>query len=836
MKGLRTDVRQALRLLRRSPGFAAVAVATLALGIGASTAMFSAVNSLLLRPLPLADPDRLVYGYAAREGFDPFGTSPLEWESYRANARSLASSGLAAARSFHLLASGGGGSGAGGGEPERTRGSAVTASFLATLGVRPALGRIFTDAEDRPGGPAVALISHGLFVRRFGADPGVVGRDVSLDGRQYAVVGVLPPGFDVPYGADVWVPLQTSFAALPLQQRAATAYQMVARLAPGATLETARAELKGLARRLESEYPDVRRGWSYGLIPLRQQLLSDLDGRTRRALLAVSVAVGFLLGICCANVASLLLARGVARDAEMAVRVALGAGRARLVRQLVTESAVLGLAGGAAGVALAVGLLPAVARLSPIATDSLAALLTDFRVDRSALVFGLAATIFAAAACAVLPALRATRGRDLSSALKSRADERQAAAGGGLRRSLGALVVAEIALATALLTGGGLMARSLRGLLRLDLGFRPAGVATADISLSRAKYPDSARRVALFEEVCERVRRLSGVRSAGVSSNLPNDPISLDSQFEVEGRPRPSGSDVPITAHRLVVPGYLEALGVELLRGRLVDERDRADSLPVAVVTEELARQAWPPRGDAALGSRIRRRIPGRPDAPWLTVVGVVRDTREDRFNFRVARPVWYLPWAQQPTPLAVDLPAYLAVRTESEASMSTLAAGIRRAVHESDPSVPVSAPVTLESRLASVLAADRFGAVLLGSLAFMGVALASLGLYGVLAFSVKTRTSEIGLRMALGARPRDILRMVLGRSAALFTAGLGAGLVGSRAVAHLVSASLYGVTAEDPATHVAVASILAAVALAASALPAWRAARVAPSEALRGE
>jgi predicted permease len=493
-------------------------------------------------------------------------------------------------------------------------------------------------------------------------------------------------------------------------------------------------------------------------------------------------------------------------------------------------------------VVLAVGALPAVARVSPITTDSLGTLLTDFRVDRAALLFGLAATLFSAAACGVLPALRATRRRDLSGALKSRTHDREAGAGGSgsgsLRRSLGALVVAEIALATTLLTGGGLMAKSLRGLLRLDLGFRPEGVVTAEISLSRAKYPDSARRVALFEDVAARLRRVPGVRSAGVSSNLPNDPISLDSQFEVEGRPRAGtkGSEVPITAHRLVVPGYLEALGVELVRGRLVDSRDRADTLPVAVITEELARQAWP-RGDP-IGKRIRRRIPGRPDAPWLTVVGIVRDTREDRFNFRVARPVWYLPWSQQPTPLAVDLPAYLAIRVEGDASSkaAALAPEIRRAVHESDPTVPVSAPVPLESRLASVLASDRFGALLLGVLAGMGVALASLGLYGVLAFSVRTRTSEIGLRMALGARPRDILRMVLARSGALFAAGLGAGLVGSGAIGRLLAASLYGVKPADPATLAFVAVILAAVALAASALPAWRAARVAPSEALRGE
>jgi putative ABC transport system permease protein len=357
MDGLWHDLRYAARSLRARRGFTFVAVLTLALGVGANTAIFSAVNALLLRPLPVEDVDRLVFGAALREGFDPFGTSFLEYSLYRGESRSFVASGLGTPRLFALI---------GTGDPERLRGAAVTAGYLQTLGVRSVRGRVFTDADDRPSGPAVALIGHELWQRRFGGDPEIVGRLLSLEGRSCSIVGVMPPGFDMPYSAEVWVPMQVSIDSLPLAQRAATANEFVARLAPGVSLEQADTELKGLAKRLEGEYPQIRRGWSFGLVPLRQQLLADLPGRTHRLLVALSVAMGFLLLICCVNVANLLLARGVSREGEMAIRRSLGAGQGRLVRQLLSESLLLALLGGVAGVLLAFWLLPFLGALNPV--------------------------------------------------------------------------------------------------------------------------------------------------------------------------------------------------------------------------------------------------------------------------------------------------------------------------------------------------------------------------------------------------------------------------------------------------------------------------------------
>jgi len=751
MDDLFQDLRYGWRTLRARPGFAAVAVLTLALGVGANTAIFSAVNALLLRPLPVEDVDRVVFGMALREGFDPFGTSFLDYALYRDEARSFASSGLATQRQLNLR---------GQAEPEHLNGAAVTASYLGTLGVKPVLGRLFADDEDRAGGPAVALVSHELWQRRFSGDRGVIGRTLDLDGRPHVVVGVLPAGFDVPYSAEVWVPMQVSFDALPLADRAATAHDLVARLRPGVRLDQADAELKRLARRLEVEHPQIRRGWSYGIVPLRQQLLADLDGRAKRSLGVLGVAVGFVLLICCANVASLLLARGLAREGEIAIRRSLGAARGRLVRQLLTESLLLAFLGGAAGVLLAYWTGPALAALSPIQPSGLGAYLTDFRIDGRVLSFSLAVTVVSGALSGLLPALKVARSAQLISVLKQR-DQRTASGG---RRPLAALVVAEVAVAATLLVGGGLVVCSFQRLQRIDLGFRPDGL-------------------------------------------------------------------VMITALRLVSPGYPAAIGVSVVAGRLLEETDRVGSLPVAVVSEELVRQAWP--GEEAIGKRVRRVRAGEP-GPWMTVVGVVRDVKEDRFNFRVLRPVWYLPLAQQAFAPPVRLPLELVVRTTGDPG--GLAAAVRTAVHAVDRDQPVGTAMRLREQLADVLIGERFSAVLIAALAAAGLLLAALGLYGVMAYAVGRRTGEIGLRMALGARPRDVLRLVVVQGLGLVAAGLLLGVAGAWALTRLLATSLYEVSPTDPATFAAVAVVLTAAALLACWIPARRATRIDPMAALRCE
>jgi putative ABC transport system permease protein len=820
MDTLWQDLRHGLRTMRAHPGFTAVAVLTIALGIAANTAIFSAVNALLLRPLPLRDVDRLVYGLTFREGFDPFGTSMLDYGLYREEARSFASMGLGSQRQFTVT---------GGTEPLHLNGAAVTASYLATLGVIPELGRSLTAEEDRPGGPPVVVIAHALWQRRFAGDRGVLGRSIPLNGQPHTIVGVLPPGFDFPYAAEAWVPMQTDFESVPLTDRATTGYDMVARLQPGVSLDRADAELKTLARKLEQQYPQIRRGWTYGLIPLRRVLLADVSGKAERSLLVLTGAVAFLLLICCANVASLLLARGVAREGEIAIRRSLGATRTRLVAQLLTESALLAVTGGVLGVLLAFWLLPALAALNPIQAIGLATFLIDFRLDTRVLLFSLTTTLLTGALFGIAPALQLA-GREATMAVLRQRDQRTGVGVG--RRPLGVLVVAEVAVAATLLVGGVLMIRSFQRLERVELGFRPDDLLTMELPLTAAKYEKLEARVELIERVLERVRTLPGVSAAGITTNLPMQRgTTLDSIFEVEGRPRTNPAEVPVTAHRLVSPGYAETIGLTLVSGRFIDERDRAGALPVAVVSEELVRQSW--AGEDAIGKRVRRIRSGE-RGPWMTVIGVVRDVKEDRFNFRIARPVWYVPYAQQTFPLPVNLPLNLVIRTKGDPS--SVAAAVRAQVRAVDPDQPIAAVMPLRDQLADLLVMDRFAAILLGTLAAAGLLLAALGLYGVLAYSVGQRTGEIGLRMALGARPRDVLALVVREGAMLAGAGLALGVVGAGAVSRVLANALYEVSPSDPRTFVAVSVVLASAALLACWIPARRATRIEPMAALRCE
>jgi putative ABC transport system permease protein len=821
MESLGQDVRYGLRLMLKRPGFTVVAVLTLALGVGANTAIFGAVNALLLRPLPIEDVDRVVFGMALREGFDPFGSSVLDYALYRDEARSFTSIGLGTQRQFNLL---------GRGDPERLRGAAVTASYLTTLGVRPERGRLFAADEDRAGGPAVALVSHELWQRRFGGDGEVIGRSLELEGRPHSIVGVLPPGFDLPYSAEVWVPMQLALDALPFEERAATAHELVARLRPGVRLQDADAELKTLARRLEQEHPRVRRGWSYGVIPLRQQLLGDLEGRTTRSLTVLCVAVAFLLLICCANVASLLLARGVAREGEIAIRRSLGAPRGRLVRQLLTETLLLAVLGGAAGVLLAYWARPILAALDPIQPTGLGSYLTDFHIDARVLAFSLAVTVLAAALSGSFPALKVTRADALATILKRR--DQRASAGVAGARPLSALVVAEVAVAAALLVGGGLLVQSFHKLQDVDLGFRPDGLVVFELPVSPSKYPTVAHRARFIDRVLARVGALPQVAAAGITSNVPMQRgTTADSVYEAEGAPPGDASEVPITAHRMVSPGYPATLGVALVAGRLLDDGDGERTAPVVVVSEELARKAWP--GQDALGKRVRR-IRAGARGPWMTVVGVVRDVKEDRFNFRARRPVWYVPYAQQTFAPPPELPLELVVRPTGDPA--GLGAAVRAAVRDVDPDQPVSAASPLREQLDDVLIAERFSAFLVGALAVAGLLLAAIGLYGVMAYTTGRRTGEIGLRVALGAQPRDVVRLVVAEGAALAAAGLFIGIASAFALARLLASILYEVSPWDPATFLAVAVALASAALLACWLPARRATRIDPMEALRSE
>ncbi len=817
MQTLWQDIRYGARMLLKQPGFSLICIAALALSIGANTAIFSAANALLLRPLPVEDIDRVVVPVTLREGFDPFGSPFLEYAAYRDRAHCFSSSGVATARSFNLT---------GRGEPERVRGATVTANYLSTLGIKPVLGRTFSADDDRPGGPPVALISYGLWQKHFGSNADVISQSLNLDGRSYNIVGVMPPGFDLPGIADIWVPLQVDIDSLPLTERAATNNTIVARLRPGVSLGQADAELKAITRQLEQEYPDFRRGWTVKVVSLRQDLLGDLEGRVHNALFALMAGVAFLLLICCANVANLQLARGVARERELVLRRALGAGRWRIARQLLTENMLLAVLGGMAGLLFAYWLLPILAWLNPIQGISLAAFFHNFSIDRRVLAFALCVSVLTGVAFGLLPALKGAGAHELMPRIKQGDQHSRGDVAG--RRWLNGLIVAEIAIALTLLICGGLMVQSFQRLQHVALGFNPDNLLTMKMVLPVTKYSEYRQRITFADEVVERTRNLPGVESAGTTTNIPLErETAYDAIFDVEGRPSANPNDVPITAHRIVSPGYLETMGVTLIRGRLINKSDRADSLPVVVVSEEFARKAWP--GEDAIGKRVRRIRAGQ-IFPWMTVVGVVKDVKEDLFNYRIKRPVWYVPYAQ----VENNFPLNLVVRTRIDPK--SLTAALRDVVRTADPDQPISNIMTMNTILSNVLVTERFGAVLMGTLAISGLMLASIGLYGVMAYAVKQRTGEIGLRIALGAQRKHVLALFMGEGIKLTLLGVIIGLIAAWAATRLLVSLLFGLGATDAPTFCAISLVLGLVGLIACYFPARRALSVDPIIALRAE
>ncbi len=819
MDQLRQDLRQSIRLLRATPGVTAIAIATLAIGIGANATIFSAVSALLLRPLPIPDADRVVFGVSLREGFDPFGTSLLDYAVFKDAVPEFSSTGVAAQRPVNLLDHDTDRHGA-----ERVIGADVSGTYFPTLGIQPMLGRGISVRDDRPGAPSVALIGFDLWRRRLNGREDIVGQTLMTDEGPLTIIGVMPRGFDQPAHAELWMPARIDISAPPIQQQATHSWAMIARLRPGMQMTAANATLRALAQRIEREYPQLRRGWTYEVISVRRELAGDVEGRSDRALVVLVAAVGFLLLICCANVAGLLLVRGMTRQREIAVRLALGAGRRRIVRQLVTESAVLAALAAAAGLILAAWMLPVVAALNPIRASALGDFLLDFRIDARVLAFTTVVSIASAAIFGILPAVKTIGSSDLAAAMKRREQRIVDAAG---QRWLDGLVVVEIAIASVLLVGGSLVVQSFQRLRDVDLGYRPGHVLTLQTALASSKYPGQADRIAFIDRLLARLRALPGVGGAGMSTNLPLDDLSFDSTFTVEGHPPARPGEVPITAHRMVSAGYLETLGVRLLHGRLIEERDRADSLSVVVVTQDFARQAWP--GDAnPIGRRVRRGSWEQAGLPWLTVVGVIADTKEDQFNFRIDRPAWYLPYSQ------VDTTTPIKIALRANGDPTAIAGAVREAAREVDSNQPLTTVRPLSEQVEAVTARDRFSAVLVGWLAFIGIVFATCGLYSVVAYSVSRRRGEFGLRIALGASPADVRALVLTRGAWLVAAGVIAGLLAARGVARMVSSTLYEVRPGDPWTFVGVAVLLAVVSLLACYLPARKASGIDPAIALR--
>ena len=821
MRTLLNDIRFGLRTLSKSPGFTLVAVVALALGVGANTAIFSAVNTVLLRALPYENASRLVALYTGNNPAAPEPSGPLSYPDlldYRAQAGSLEY--VAGYQGVGTVLSTGQGD-----EPERVRGTEVSADLFPALGVRPALGRVFTREEDVLDGPSVIVISDGMWRRRYGADPHVVGREarMGLAGRAATVIGVMPPGFkfpaDEPDAIDYYIPFvaqNMKSDAASMNNRDSVFIPAVAKLRDGVSVEQAAAEVATVAARLEAQHPETNTRRRARVISLHE----DLVGQVRPALLILLGAVGLVLLIACANVANLLLARAASRSREMAVRTALGASRGRVVRQLLTESMMLSLAGGAAGLLLAVWGVDAIVKLSPATVPRLAETSIDARVFLFALgVSALTGVIFGLA-----PALQASK-TDLAVSLKD--GGRGGSAGAARTRVRAALVVSEVALSLVLLVGAGLLIKSFRQLLTTDPGYSPARVLAVTVALNTKRFADEESRAAYFREAVARLEQLPGVEAAGLTRLLPLGRSDIFNSFQIAGRPPFAPGARNGARSYTASPGYFRTLSVPLKRGRAFAASDVKNSTPVIVINEAFARQYF--ADQEPLGQHIVIEGPDNKPLPPREIVGVVGNVRFEAFNADEV-PEYYIPFEQAPAPVS-----QVVVRARGE-DAAALAPSVRSALKEVSPDLLLWETRTMEELVGRWTAPQRFNVALLGLFAALAMMLAAVGIYGVMSYAVTQRTHEIGIRMALGARARDVLAMVVRQGMVLTLAGLGLGLVGALALTRLMSGLLYGVSPTDPLVFAAVSLLLAAVALVSCLIPALRATRVDPMIALRYE
>ncbi len=798
-------------MLRKNPGFAFVAVITLALGIGANTAIFSVANALLLRPLPYAQPDRLVLVYAAKANA-PGAIQPFSYpRSTFIGDKSRAFSGFAAFtnENFNLT---------GAGDPEQLSAARVSWNFFGTLGVRPAIGRAFLPADDQPGAKAVCLISHGLWTRIFAKRPDIAGQEITLDATPYTIIGVLPRGFEfapLASSVDLWAPRVFDLnITTPAQIRAGVGFLSgVARLAPGVSARQADAEMSVLDRQYRREnpaMPDADPAQTIRARDLQEQTVANV----RTAVLVLCGAVGLLLLIACANVAALLLSRSLGRRKEIAIRAALGAKRTTLVAQLLVESVLLGVAGGALGIALSAWGTHALTALGAGNLPRVDEIGMDWRV----MAFALALSLVTGLLFGLVPALQLSR-QDVNPVL--RAEGRGSAGNRKRSRLRGTLVVAQVALSMVLLVGAGLLIRSFVRLRHVSAGFQPGNVLTMNIALPPARYSKATQMVAFYDQVVRQVSVLPGVRSAAVCSALPVRPVRF-SPVLVEGQPDLPLAARPILAIQMVSPAYFRTLGVNLRQGRAFLDSDNPEAPLVAVVNETLAHRFWPDQNP--IGKHV---LLGRMVKP-AEVVGVAVDVR----NLTLAaapEPEVYVPFPQRPW-------ASMNLIVQTAGDPHNWAGAVREAVKTVDHDQPVTAVNTMEEVLATSTGQQRFSVFLLGVFSVASLVLAAVGLYGAVAYSVAERTQEMGIRMALGARAADIERMVVWQGLALALAGLGLGTMAALALTHLMSGLLFEVSASDPMSFVASAVLFVAVAAIASYLPARRAARVDPIQALRYE
>jgi predicted permease len=802
LEELAHDARHALRQLRTAPGFAAVALLTLALGIGANTAIFSVVYGVLLRPLPYAESERLVRVFETSEG-SRNTVSPPNFLDWRAQGTAFASLAALSDETVSLARQGA--------DPERVSSAAVTANLFDVLGTRALLGRTFAREDDAWGSARVVVVDEALWRRAFGADPALLGRSLTLDGEAYTVIGIVPHGTGFPADAELFTPLRLDPAELPTM-RGAHYLRVVGRLKPGVTVEQAGSEMATIMRRLEQQYPDQNTGAGTAVQGLRDVLTQEV----RVPLLVLLGAVGLVLLIACVNVANLLLARGVGRAGEIAVRAALGAGRGRIARQLLTESVALALLGGVLGAGLAVLGTRAFVHLAPGDVPRLDAV----RVDGTVLLATLAMAIVVGALAGLGPALQSGRS-DLNRVLR----EGGRGAVGRRLRAVEGLAVAEMALAVTLLVGAGLLVRSFDKLRAVDPGFRPERVLTFDVSLPSASYEPVERKRAFADALLARLRALPEARDVAVAFGLPMCGVSFGLTFDIASRPLPPAQQ-PATSVRFASPGYFAALGIPLVRGRAFTADDRGGAPPVLVINETAARRFFP--GRDPIGERVALGMTRDSVRLGGEIVGVVGDVHDFGLDAE-AQPQMYAPFDQWPM-------SYLSVVVRTTGEPTALAAAARRIVRELDPTLPVARLTTLEQSVAESVARPRFYMLLLGSFAATALVLAAVGVYGVIAYAVGRRTREIGVRLALGATAAQVLRGVVGRALALGLAGLVLGTLGAVAATRLMRGLLFGVGPTDPLAFGVAAVALLAVAVAAAWVPARRAARVSPVAAMRAE
>jgi predicted permease len=812
METILKDLGYGIRSLLKHPGFTAIAVITLALGIGANTAMFSVINAVLLRPLPYHEPDRLVtiWEESPDRGMYEMPVSLANMRDWVDQNHAFSQISAYTFTNLNL---------SGAGEPARLDAVRASANLFTLVGAVPLLGRSFLPEEDKEGANRVVILGHALWQSRFGSDLGIVGRSLTLDNHNYTVVGVMSSSFQFPVGfgymgkvlndpVDLYVPLAASGRET---QHGNYSFFAMGRLKPEVTFEQARAEMITIERRLEQQYPDGNTGIGIKLVPTQEQTVKEI----RPALLVLLGAVAFLLLIACANIANLLLARGASRQKELAIRTALGASRLRVLRLLLTESVMLSLAGGCLGLLLALWGTDALMALAP---DNIPRL-NEVRVDARVFGFTLVVSLVTGIVFGLIPALHAAKS-DLNEALKEGSRGSMGSAAGKRTRSV--LVAVEVALSLVMLIGAGLMIKSFLRLQQMNLGFNTDHVLAVDLSLSSSRYPEDRQQVAFFHEALERLRSLPGIQSAGATTGLPLTLNLNGSDFRIEGHPEPEAGKEMIINTRSVSPGYFTTLGISLIKGRDFSDRDKSDAPAAAIINNDLARVYFP--GEDPVGKRITF----DDGQSWMSIVGIIGDVRQLGLDSN-AKPEVYFPYSQVAA-------ASMSVVVRTASNPLNLAAAMKSQIQEIDKDLPIENAKTMQQLLAESTSGRRFNTMLLTVFAVVALVLAIVGIYGVMSYTVTQRTHEIGIRVAVGAQSRDVFRMVIGQGMMLAIIGVAFGLLGAFALTRLMTTMLFGVEPTDPETFVSIAALLIGVSLVACYIPGRRAMKVDPLVALRYE